>query len=181
MFIWLIVIVVVVLLVVGMFNGLVRARNLVKNSFADIDVQLKRRYDLVPNLVETVKGYMKQESGVLEAVTNARAQAQSAGGNLANRATAENNLGHAITGIFAVAENYPQLRSSENFQQLQSQLSSLENDIQSARRYYNAAVREYNNKIQVFPNNIFAGMLGFGAEQPFGADETERQNVQVKF
>ncbi len=181
MIIGLIIVAVIAFLLIGMFNSLVKARNTVKNGFADIDVQLKRRYDLVPNLVEAVKGYMGQEKGVLESVTQARAQAQAAVGSVANRATAENNLGHAITGIFAVAENYPQLRSSENFQQLQTQLSSLENDIQSARRYYNAAVREYNNKIQVFPNNLFVKVLGFGQEQFFGAEETERENVQVKF
>ena len=179
---WIILIVgvVIALLVMSVFNSLVKKRNRVKNAWSDIDVQLKRRYDLVPNLVETVKGYSGYEASVLENVTKARTAAMSAGG-LAQKAEAENMLSGALKSIFALAENYPQLRASENFQKLQDQLSVLENDIQSARRYYNAAVRELNNAVQVFPANGVAGMVGFKQAEFFGADESEKANVKVSF
>lgn len=174
------IVVVLVIWVIAVFNGLVRNRNRMKNAWSDVDVQLKRRYDLVPNLVETVRGYAEHESSVLERVTQARTQAMGAGGGIAGRAEAENMLSETLKSMFAVAENYPQLRASENFQQLQQQLSSLENDIQSARRYYNAAVREFNNAIQVFPNNAVAGLFSFKPAEFFGVDEEERQPVKVK-
>ncbi len=178
---WIIIaiVVIVVVWVVAIFNALIQKRNRVKNAWSDIDVQLKRRYDLVPNLVETVKGYAEHESSVLESVTKARAEAMNVQGPA--KAGAENMLTGAIKSLFAVAESYPQLRASENFQQLQSQLSTLENDIQGARRYYNAAVRELNNAVQVFPANVIAGMFGFKQEQFFGAAEGERDNVKVAF
>jgi LemA protein len=179
---WIIVGIVVVLLiwVASVFNSLIVKRNRVKNAWSDIDVQLKRRYDLVPNLVETVKGYAGHESEVFRSVTEARAQAMGAT-TTDGKDIAENRLSGAIKSLFAVAENYPQLRASENFQQLQTQLSALENDIQSARRYYNASVRELNNAIQVFPTNIIASMLSFQQSEYFGTEESEKQNVKVSF
>jgi len=167
--------------IVAVFNSLVRKRNRVKNAWSDIDVQLKRRYDLVPNLVETVKGYKGYEASVLENVTKARTSAMNQGGGVAGRAQAENMLSGALKSLFAVAENYPQLRASENFQKLQDQLSSLENDIQSARRYYNAAARELNNAVQVFPASVIAGVFGFKQSEFFGTDERERSAVGVSF
>lgn len=171
-----------ILWVVAVFNILIQKRNRLKNAWSDIDVQLKRRYDLVPNLVEAVKGYKGYEASVLEDVTRARAEAlgaQKAG--VAGRAQVENALSGALKSLFAVAENYPQLKASENFKKLQDELSALEDDIQSARRYYNATVRELNNVIQVFPANIVAGMFGFRQSEFFGADESERTAVKVAF
>lgn len=168
--------------IVAIFNSLVGKRNRVKNAWSDIDVQLKRRYDLVPNLVETVKGYKGYEASVLENITKARTSAMNTqGGSVAGRAQAENMLSGALKSLFAVAENYPQLRASENFQKLQDQLSSLENDIQSARRYYNAAVRELNNAVQVFPASIVAGIFSFKQSEFFGVDEGERGAAKVSF
>ena len=167
---------------VAVFNSLIRKSNRAKNAWSDIDVQLKRRHDVVPNLVETVKGYQGHEASVLDNVAKARAGALNAqGGGVADRAQAENMLSGALKSLFAVAENYPQLRATENFQKLQDQLSSLEDDIQSARRYYNAAVRELNNAIQVFPASVVAGMFGFKPSEFFGADESERDAVKVTF
>ncbi|MGC8776055.1 MAG: LemA family protein [Minisyncoccia bacterium] len=167
--------------IVAVFNSLVSKRNRVKNAWSDIDVQLKRRYDLVPNLVETVKVYKEYEMSVLENVTKARANAMNQGSSIAGRAQAENMLSDALKSLFAVAENYPQLKASENFQKLQDQLMSIENDIQSARRYYNAAVRELNNAVQVFPASIIAKVFGFQQAEFFGVDETERGAVKVSF
>jgi len=166
--------------VIVVFNSLIIKRNRVKNAWSDIDVQLKRRYDLIPNLVETVKGYKGYEESVLENVTKARTSAMNQS-NIADKAQAENVLSGALKSLFAVAENYPQLRASENFQKFQDQLSSLENDIQSARRYYNAAVRELNNAVQVFPANIVAKVFGFKQSEFFGADESEKAAVKVSF
>ena len=166
--------------VVAVFNSLIIKRNRAKNAWSDIDVQLKRRHDLIPNLVEAVKGYKDYEAGVLEGVTKARASAiKTQGGSVGGRVQAENMLTDALKSLFAVAENYPQLRASENFQKLQDQLSFLENDIQSARRYYNAAVRELNNAIQVFPASLVAGIFGFKQSEFFGAEEKERGAVKV--
>lgn len=179
---WIIIGVGAVLLVwvVAVFNALIKKRNRVKNAWSDIDVQLKRRYDLVPNLVEVVKSYRDYEASVLENITKARISAMNQG-TLANKAQAEDALSGALKSLFAVAENYPQLRASENFQKLQDQLSSLENDIQSARRYYNAATRELNNTIQVFPASLIAGVFGFKQAEFFGADKNEQDVVKVSF
>ncbi len=164
------------------FNSLVIKKNRVSNAWSDIDVQLKRRYDLVPNLVETVKGYKNHEASVLENVTKARTSAMNAGGgSLAQKAEAENMLSGALKTLFAVTENYPDLKASESFQKLQDSLSSLEDEIQSARRYYNAAVREFNNAIQVFPANMIAGQLGFKPAEFFGAAEEEKATPKVSF
>lgn len=166
--------------IIATFNSLVSKRNRVRNAWSDIDVQLKRRYDLVSNLVETVKGYKEYEASVLENVTKARTSAMNQS-SVAGKAQAENMLSGALKSLFAVAENYPQLRASENFQKLQDQLSSLENDIQSARRYYNAAVRELNNAVQAFPASLVAGIFGFRQSEFFGADESEKGAVKVSF
>jgi LemA protein len=171
LFIWIIVV----------FNSLIRKKNRVINAWSDIDVQLKRRYDLVPNLVEIVKGYKLYEASVLENVTKARVGAMSQNGSVASKAQAENMLSAALKSLFAVVENYPQLKASENFKELQNQLSSLENDIQSARRYYNAAVRELNNAVQVFPASIVAKFFGFKQAEFFGTDESEKEAVKVSF
>lgn len=182
LYLWILIVIVVILLIwiVAVFNSLVKKRNRVKNAWSDIEVQLKRRYDLVPNLVETVKGYKEYEASVLENVTKARMSAMSQT-SVASRAQAEDMLSAALKSLFAVAENYPQLKASENFQKLQDQLSSLENDIQSARRYYNAAVRELNNAIQVFPASIVARIFGFKQAEFFGVDENEKEAVKVSF
>jgi len=166
---------------VAVFNGLVQKRNRVRNAWADIDVQLKRRYDLVPNLVETVQAYKGYEASTLEKVTTARTSAMAAPGNAARKADAENELSGALKTLFAVAESYPELKASENFRKLQDELSSLENDIQSARRYYNATVRELNNAVHTVPSNIIAALFNFKEEGFFGADENEKGPVNVSF
>lgn len=173
---------IVIVWMIAVFNSLVMKRNRVKNAWSDIEVQLKRRYDLVPNLVETVRGYKEYEASLLEHVTNARASAMGKeSGAMAERARAEDMLSGALKHLFAVAENYPQLKASESFQKLQDQLSLLENDIQSARRYYNAASRELNNAVQVFPASIIARLFGFRQSEFFGAAEGERGGVSVSF
>ena len=179
-----VIVVLILLIIAGLYNGLVRSRNRVDEAWSDINVQLKRRYDLIPNLINTVKGYAAHESGVLEAVTNARTQAQAAGtSSMAAKQTAENNLTRAIGGIFAVAENYPQLKANENFAQLQSGLTDTEDKIQAARRFYNGNVRDYNTKLQVFPTNIFANIFSFKPRDMFGLDDatTESKVPTVSF
>jgi LemA protein len=181
MWIALIVIVVLALLVMGIYNGLVRLRVQCDNAWADIDVQLKRRYDLIPNLVETVKGYAGHERGTLEAVVNARNRAMSAQGPAA-KGEAEGMLAGALRQIFALAEAYPQLRAVESFTQLQGTLSQIEDTIQNARRYYNAVVRDLNTKIAQFPSNIIAGMFNFKAREFFEiTDAAQRETPKVSF
>lgn len=172
--------VVIVLLVwiISVFNSLIKKRNTVSNSWADVDVQLKRRYDLIPNLVEAVKGYMGHEAKVFESVTEARTRAMSAG-NSDDKVKAENELSSTLKTLFAVSENYPQLKANENFLALQKELANLENDLQSARRYYNATVREFNNSIAVFPAMIVAKLFGFGSREFFGAEEEEKVAPKV--
>ena len=175
------VVVVLILWLISVYNGLIRLRNRVKEAWSDIDVQLKRRYDLIPNLMETVKGYMKHEEGVLTKVTQARAQAMQAQG-LKEKGQAENMLSDTLKSLFAVAEGYPDLKASQNFLQLQEEIADTENKIQAARRFYNGQVRDFNTKIEVFPNNVVAGMLKFQAQDFFAIeDEKQRENVQVKF
>jgi LemA protein len=177
----LVIIGVVVLAIIAMYNGLVRLRVQCDNAWSDIDVQLKRRYDLVPNLVETVKGYAGHEKGTLEAVVQARNSAMSAQGPAA-KADAENMLTGALRQVFALAEAYPQLRAVESFTQLQNTLNSLEDTIQSARRYYNAVVRDLNTKIQVFPSNIIANMFNFKPREFFEVSApAEREAPKVSF
>jgi LemA protein len=180
---WLVlgVLVLLVVLLVGLYNSLVRLNVQCDNAWADIDVQLKRRYDLVPNLVESVKGYAAHEKGTLEAVINARNRAMSATGP-ADKAQAENVLSGALKSLFALAEAYPQLRAVESFTSLQSSLSEIEDTVQNARRYYNAVVRDLNIKIQQFPTNMVAGMLGFRTREFFElTSAAEREAPKVTF
>ncbi|OGN35570.1 MAG: hypothetical protein A2568_00475 [Candidatus Yanofskybacteria bacterium RIFOXYD1_FULL_44_17] len=183
MFMWISlgILVVLVLYVVGVFNGLVSARNRVKEAWSDIDVQLKRRYDLIPNLVETVKGYASHEQGTLDAVINARSKAMGAQ-SVTDKAEAENVLTGTLKSLFALSENYPQLRAVESFTKLQDELSDTENKIQAARRFYNGNVLVLNNKIEQFPTNVFASMFGFVKEKFFElADAKEKEPVKVAF
>jgi LemA protein len=175
------VVVAIALWAVLVYNGLIVARNRVKESWSDIDVQLKRRYDLIPNLVETVKGYAAHESGTLDKVIQARAKAMNAQG-MADKAQAENELTGALKSIFALSEAYPQLRAVEAFTQLQTELSDTENKIQAARRFYNSNVMVFNTKIETFPSNMLAGTFGFKKEEFFQlGSEAEREPVKVQF
>ena len=173
-----------VLFFIATYNRLVTLRQRVKEAWADIDVQLKRRHDLIPNLVETVKGYATHEASVFQKVTEARAAAVAAGatGTPEQRAQAENVLTGALRSVFAVAEAYPQLQASQNFRDLQENLTATEDKISFARRFYNANVRDYNTSLQTLPTSLFAGMLGFKPEQYFElTDAAEREVPQVKF
>src|SRR5918995_6897303 len=176
-------IVVLVMAVVGIYNSLVGLNVRAENAWSDIDVQLKRRYDLIPNVVETVKGYAGHERQTLEAVVNARSRAVSAqSAGPAERGQAEGALTTALRGLFALAEAYPQLRATENFGQLQGTLAQIEEALQNARRYYNAVVRDLNTRVQQFPSNIIAGMFGFKNREFFEIpDATQRETPQVKF
>ena len=163
------------------YNGMIRSRNMVDEAWSGIDVQLKRRHDLIPNLVESVKGYAAHERDVLQAVTDARVNAMSAAGPAAAGA-AEGVLGQALGRLLAVAEAYPQLRATENFQKLQAELSNTEDQIAAARRIYNGNVQSYNTRIQVFPNSVIAGMGGFTPREFFEiADAADREPVTVDF
>ncbi len=183
---WIILGIVVVLAVFlwATYNGLVRLKVRVDEAWSDITVQLKRRADLIPNLVNSVKGYAAHESGVFEAVTAARANMVNATG-VKETAAAENQLQGALKSLFAVAEAYPDLKANQNFLQLQAELVDTEDKIQAARRFYNGGVRDLNTKVQVFPNNVFAGMLGFTKRDFFELDEAAQeqaeQPVEVKF
>src|SRR5579862_6196981 len=172
-----IVIVVVLLIIVYIYNSLVRAKVRTDEAWSDITVQLKRRYDLIPNLVNSVKGYASHEKTVFEDVTEARANALSAQ-TVKEAAQADNQFQAALKSLFAVAEAYPQLRASENFQQLSSEITDTEDKIQAARRFYNGAARDLNVKIQTFPTNIFAGMLGFKVREFFDVGQNEQTAVQ---
>jgi LemA protein len=173
-------VVLLTLWIIGVYNGLITLKNRVSEAWSDIDVQLKRRYDLIPNLVETVKGYATHEAGTMEKVIQARAAAMGAGG-AASKAAAENMLSGALKSLFAISENYPDLKASQNFRQMQDDLKDAEDKIQAARRFYNANVRDFNTKIEVFPNNIVANNLKFTKYEFFEAEAGERANVQVKF
>jgi len=182
---WLIILAIVaalIITVISIYNKLVRLRNTVKSSWSDIDVQCKKRYDLVPNLVETVKGYASHERAVFEKVTEARSMAMKAN-SPAEMAKAENMLRDTLKSLFAVAEAYPELKANANFMQLQSQLQELENHIEYARRYYNAVVRDYNILIESFPSNLIASQFGFKQEELFQLEtpEVERKPVRVSF
>ncbi|MGA9291442.1 MAG: LemA family protein [Ignavibacteriaceae bacterium] len=175
------IIVVAILVVVSMYNSLIRLRNQVKNAWSQIDVQLKRRHDLIPNLIETVKGYMVHERETLQNITNARSQAMSATG-VKERAQAEGELSGAMSKFFLVVENYPDLKANQNFLALQEELTSTENKISFSRQNYNDQVLFYNNKIQVFPTNIMAGMFNFKEETFFEVeDKSERDVPKVSF
>ena len=170
----------VVLWLIFDYNGLVKLKNRAKEAWSDISVQLKRRYDLIPNLVQTVKGYATHERELFEKVTQARASAMSAQG-IKEKAGAENMLSDTLKSLFAVAENYPDLKASVNFLELQRELSDTENKIQAARRFYNTNVRDLNIKIESFPTNAVAGMFGFKQMELFEAQNAEKEVVSVKF
>jgi len=174
------VIAVIILWLIVVYNSLIRLKNRTNEAWSDIDVQLKRRYDLIPNLVETVKGYAKHERELFENVTKARTSAMQATG-AADKAKAENMLSQTLKSLFAVAENYPDLKASQNFLKLQDELSDTENKIQASRRFYNGNSRDFNIKIQVFPNNLIANTLGFKKYEFFEAEGGEREAVKVKF
>ena len=174
------IIVVIGIVLAMMYNGLVQLRVRSDSAWSDIDVQLKRRHDLIPNLVETVKGYAAHEKGTFENIAKFRSMAMQATGP-ADKAAAENQLTGALKSLFAVAENYPQLQASQEFTQLQNSLNEIEDAIQNARRYYNAVVRDLNTKIQSFPTNVLAGMFGFQQKQFFETAAADREPVAVKF
>jgi LemA protein len=184
--VWIILGVVVLLIIFmwALYNGLVTIRNRVDEAWSDITVQLKRRLDLIPNLVESVKGYAAHESGVFEAVSTARASVLGAKG-VKETAAAENQFEGALKSLFAVSEAYPQLKANENFLQLQNELVDTEDKIQASRRFYNGGVRDLNTRIQMFPNNLVAGMFGFTAREFFELGEAEQaaaeKPVDVKF
>lgn len=182
MYIILIILAILVLGLIVLYNGLIRSRNRVDEAWSDIEVQLKRRYDLIPNLVNTVKGYTQQESSVLQKVTEMRTAAMNAG-NMQEKLKDENMLSGALKSLFAVAENYPDLKSNQNFMKMQSDLTDTEDKIQAARRFYNGNVRDYNTKLQVFPTNMIAGMLGFTVKPFFDIDEkgVEGMPINVQF
>ena len=166
---------------VGMYNALVRLRNGVKNAWSQIDVQLKRRHDLIPNLVETAKGYMQHERGTFEEVTKARSQAMNAG-SVGDKAKAENALSGALGRFMLVVENYPDLKANQNFMAVQEELTSTENKIAFSRQGYNDSVYFFNNKIQMFPSNMVAGMFGFGKRDYFEVEvAAEREAPKVQF
>jgi LemA protein len=183
MMIFWIILIVLVLGAIAIYNGLIRSKNRVDEAWSDIEVQLKRRYDLVPNLVETVKGFAKQESGVLENVTKARNLAMGAGADMKEKLKDENLLSGALKSLFAVSEAYPDLKSNTNFLQMQKDLADTEDKIQAARRFYNGNVRDFNTKLEVFPTNLFASMFNFTKRQFFDIDEkgAEGQPVKVSF
>ena len=187
-FIWVLlgIVVIIIIFLAGTYNGLVNARNVVKNAWAQIDVQLKRRYDLIPNLVETVKGYKNFERDTLEAVTKARTAAQTAStsGDIAARSAAEGELTGALSRLMVVVEKYPDLKANQNFLALQEELTSTENKISFSRQAYNDQVLQYNNKTQQFPSNIVAGMFGFNKEQAFlqaTESDAEKKAPKVSF
>lgn len=174
------VIVIVGLALVFIYNGLIKLRNQVDEAWSDIKVQLKRRYDLIPNLVNTVKGYATHEKEVFEKVTQARSQAMQAG-TMQDQLEKENLLSGALKSLFAVSESYPELKANQNFLQLQADLTDTEDKIQAARRFYNGNVRDFNTKLQVFPTNIIGNMLGFKTYEFFEIEASEEKNPEVKF
>ena len=180
--IFLYIVIAIAIIAVYLYNSLVRSKNQVDEAWSDIEVQLKRRYDLIPNLVETVKGYATQESSVLENVTKARSMAMGAG-SMQEKLKDENMLSGALKRLFAVAESYPDLKSNQNFMQMQKDLTDTEDKIQAARRFYNGTVRDFNTRIQQFPGNLFASIFGFTKREFFDIDEkgAEGQPVKVQF
>jgi len=171
---------VLVVVVIGIYNNLVQSKILVDEGWSGIDVQLKRRYDLIPNLVETVKGYSIHEKETLTKITELRSVAMDAK-TIEEKGVAENQISGALKTLFAVAENYPDLKANQNFLDLQKTLTDIEAELQGARRYYNGTVRDYNTKIMVFPNSVLAGMFNFKAREFFAAEEEAKANVKVDF
>ena len=162
------------------YNNLIRSKNRVEEAWSDIEVQMKRRYDLIPNLINTVKGYAKHEEGVFTKVTQARTAAMSAS-SMKDHAKAENMLSETLKSLFAVSENYPQLQASDNFLQLQHELTDAEDKIMASRRFYNANTRDFNTKLQVFPTNLIAGTFGFKSREFFDAPDVALETPVVKF
>lgn len=171
---------VVVLAIIFIYNGLVNRRNQARNAYSQIDVQLKRRNDLIPNLVETVKGYMKHEKSVLENITKARSAVLAAESPGA-KSRASNMLSETLKSLFAVSENYPRLKANENFLQLQEEIAGTESKIAYARQHYNDVVTSYNNSLETVPTSIFGSLFNFRKEELFAASEAERKNVKVEF
>lgn len=169
----------VLIVVFMMYNSLIGKKNMVEKSFASIDVMLKKRYDLIPNLVNTVKQYMKHEAGTLEKVTALRAKAMSGTATEDEVVDLNNQLGKMMGGIMVAVENYPDLKANENFMQLQRSLNEIEEQLSASRRSFNAAITDFNNAVEMFPTNIMAGMMGYKRRQLFEATEVERQNVNV--
>ena len=180
LWILIIVLIIIVLWFILSYNSFIRLRNQIDNAWSQIDVQLKRRFDLIPNLINSVKGYMKHEKGTLTEITNARTSFLNAS-TVGDKAKAENMLSGALKTIFAVAENYPNLKASENFIQLQEELSGTESKIAYARQHYNDSVQEYENKRESFPSNILANLFNFGEKEFFKTEGKERENVKVEF
>lgn len=182
---WIIVgvIALILLYVAAMYNGLITLKNRVEEAMSDMDVQLKRRYDLIPNLVETVKGYAKHEEGTLESVIAARNSAMAVpSSDVEHKIEAENNLSSTLKSIFALSESYPDLKANQNFLELQRELSDTEDKIMASRRFYNGNVRDFNTKLQVFPTNLINKMLNFTAYKFYElADVAQRENISVKF
>jgi LemA protein len=176
----LVVIFLVIVFVIATYNGLIQLRVRADNAWSDIDVQLKRRHDLIPNLVETVKGYAAHEKGTFENIAKFRSAAMSAT-SPEQKMQAEGSLTQALRGLLMVAENYPQLQANQEFMSLQNSLKEVEDSLQNSRRYYNAVVRDLNTRIQTFPTNIMAGMFGFTPRAFFEIDAADRANVEVKF
>ena len=175
------IIAIVILWFIGIYNSLIRKRNRVREAWSDIDVQLKRRYDLIPNLVQTVKGYAKHEKNLLESVTKARNNAMNAQ-DVKEKAQAENILSGTLKSIFALSENYPNLKANENFLELQREISDTENKIQASRRFYNNTTMDYNSKIESFPANIVAGVFKFTKNEFFElVDKVAKESVKVEF
>ena len=174
------IVLVVALIVIGLFNRLSKQKVVIGEASADIETMLKQRYDMIPNLVEIVKGYAKHEKGTFESVTELRNKAMSAG-SFEEKAQLEDQLSKGLSKLFALAENYPELKANTNFLELQSSLKELEDNIQKSRRFYNGTVRDFNTMIVTFPNNIIANILGFKAEPFFEASEEEKKNVEIKF
>jgi LemA protein len=173
----LVILALLVFIVIGLYNRLVKLRNNRENAFADIDVQLKQRLDLIPQLVESVKGYMKHESTVLTDITNARSNSMSAQ-NINDKIAADGQLTNALQGLKIAVEAYPDLKASQNFMQLQDEISDIENKLAAARRYFNSATRELNNSVETFPSNILAGMFGFTRQPMFDVGTEQRQKME---
>ncbi len=175
-----VIIALLVLYFIATYNGLVKLNNTVKEAFSTMDVYLKKRWDLIPNIVETVKGYAKHEKETLNEIINLRSGAYDKMSE-DEKVEANNKLSQGITKLMAVAEAYPDLKANENFRDLSNELSKVEEDIANSRKYYNGAVKIFNNKVEMFPSNIVAGILGYKAKAMFEANETERENVKVQF
>jgi LemA protein len=171
----------IILWLIVVFNSFIRLKNQVKNAWSQIDVQLKRRCDLIPNLINTVKGYAKHEKEVLENVTKARTSIMNANGNVKEMANGENMLSDALKSLFAVSENYPQLRANENFMQLQEELTGTENKVAASRQYYNDIVMEYNTKKESFPDNVIAKIFNFSQKDLFEIQEAEKKVPKIEF